>query len=409
MGRVPEGFHTHPKLAGLLQARASLPKTNKLSHADAEMIAFGTLLLDGTPVRLSGQDSRRGTFTQRHAVLRDEQTGERYTPLNHMRPGQKAHLDAWDSPLSEYSVLGFDYGYSRANPRSLTLWEAQFGDFCNTAQVIIDQYMAASEVKWHRWAGLVLLLPHGYEGQGPEHSSARLERFLQLCAEENMEVVYPSTAAQTFHLLRRQMLRNFRKPLIVLTPKRYLRIETSTIDELSTGAFRHIIDDPAHAGASASQVSQVAYCSGKIYHELHERREAIGRKDVALVRIEQLYPLHLDALREIDARYPKSARRVWVQEEPRNQGAYLYISDCFRTEMGIELPYLGRPASASPATGSERISGEQQQAILAEAVGPPPAPKEAGTPDGHAKAANGAAGAAKTHKPAASAGSKSKR
>jgi 2-oxoglutarate dehydrogenase E1 component len=406
MGRTPEGFNVHPKLKGLLQARAALPTHNKLSHADAEMIAFGTLVLEGTPVRLSGQDSRRGTFTQRHAVLRDEKTGEKYTPLDHIREVQRAKLSVWDSPLSEYSVMGFDYGYSRANPRALTLWEAQFGDFCNTAQVIIDQYLAASEVKWSRWGGLVLLLPHGYEGQGPEHSSARLERFLQLCADNNMEVVYPSTAAQTFHVLRRQSLRKFRKPLIVLTPKKYLRVETATVQELSTGAFQHIIDDPAHAGGSAKNVTSVVYCSGKVYHELHERREAIARTDVAIVRIEQLYPLHTEVLRRIDSRYPKAAKRTWVQEEPRNQGAYLFIADRFREELSLQLPYIGRPPSASPATGSERASNQQQQAILNAAIGVLPEKKAEPAPDAHAKGGNGSP--AKPGKATAASGGKSK-
>ncbi|MCC6321089.1 MAG: 2-oxoglutarate dehydrogenase E1 component [Phycisphaerales bacterium] len=389
LGRVPDGFGLHPKLNGLLQARAALPKTDKLSHADAELIAIGTLALEGVNVRLSGQDSRRGTFTQRHGVFRDQNTGERYTPLNNIRPEQAGKFSAWDSPLSEYSVMGFDYGYSRANPRALVMWEAQFGDFCNTAQVVIDQYMAASEVKWNRWAGLVLLLPHGYEGQGPEHSSGRIERFLQLCADSNMEVVYPSTGAQMFHLLRRQVLRNFRKPLIVMTPKKYLRIETATVSELSSGSFRHIYDDPAHvgdAGAGAAGVKSVLYCSGKFYHELNERRVATGRKDVAIVRIEQLYPLHTEALRTVNARYPKAATRSWVQEEPRNQGAFFHIADRFREELGLNLSYLGRAASASPATGSERVHGVQQEAILKEAIGAAPA-----ATGQNGQAANGAA------------------
>jgi 2-oxoglutarate dehydrogenase E1 component len=366
MGRVPEGFSPHPKLRALLAARAALPQTRNLSHADAEQIAIGTLLLEGYPARLSGQDSRRGTFTQRHAVLRDERTGEKYTSLNHIRPTGQARLQAWDSPLSEYSVMGFDYGYSRGSPRTLVMWEGQFGDFCNTAQVIIDQYMASSEVKWNRWAGLVLLLPHGYEGQGPEHSSARLERFLQLCADQNMEVVYPSTGGQVFHMLRRHMLRTFRKPLVVMTPKKYLRFESSTIEELSTGEFRHLIDDPTQPKG----VTRVIYCSGKVYHELSERRKATGRGDVAIVRVEQLYPFHADLARSIDARYPKSARRVWAQEEPRNAGAFLYAADVFRTELGVELEYIGRPASASPAGASEHRHKDDQDIILSEAIAP---------------------------------------
>ena len=391
MGRVPDGFHAHPKLKPLLDSRRNLPTHGKIAHADAEVLAVGTLLLDGVPARLSGQDCRRGTFSQRHAVVRDEETGERYTPVNHTRPGKQARYDVFDSPLSEYAVMGFDFGYSRAAPRTLVMWEGQFGDFANGAQVMIDQYLASSEVKWHRWAGLTLLLPHGYEGQGPEHSSARLERFLQLCADENMEVVYPSTAAQTFHLLRRQALRNFRKPLIVLTPKKYLRIETSTMQELYTGSFQHVMDDPSHAGGNtARNVKRVLYCSGKIYHELNERRNAVSRTDVAIVRVEQLYPFYTKAVREVDQRYPAAAERAWVQEEPRNQGAFIYVADRFREELSLSLRYIGRAPSASPATGSERAHVKQQDAILTEAVGPLPKPAAApaGNNDGHG-AANG--------------------
>lgn len=371
MGTAPENFNVHPKLRALLASRAALPTTKKLSHADAEQIAIGTLLLDGTPVRMSGQDSRRGTFTQRHAVLRDEVTSERITLLNQMMPKQ-AMFSVWDSPLSEVSVMGFDYGYSRGSPGTLVMWEAQFGDFGNSAQVMVDQYLASSEAKWKRWAGLVLLMPHGYEGQGPEHSSARLERFLQLCADNNMEVVYPTTGAQLFHLLRRQMKRNFRKPLIVLTPKKYLRFEGCSIDDLSAGSFQHIIDDPTMiaAGAGAKKgVTQVVYCSGKLYHELHERREAIARKDIAIVRVEQLYPFHTKLAKQIDESYPKAARRVWAQEEPRNQGAFLYASDVFREQLQVQLWYVGRAASASPASGSEYAHKKQQEKIYGEAVG----------------------------------------
>ncbi|MBX3408360.1 MAG: 2-oxoglutarate dehydrogenase E1 component [Phycisphaeraceae bacterium] len=372
MGSTPEGFNLHPKLKTLLQDRRDIPTTGKLNHADAELLAVGALLLEGTPVRLSGQDSRRGTFTQRHAVLRDEKTGERYTPLNNIRPQSQAVFSVWDSPLSEFSVMGFDYGYTRAMPKTLVMWEAQFGDFVNGAQIIIDQYLASSEVKWSRWAGLVLLLPHGHEGQGPEHSSARLERFLQLAADDNMEIVYPSTAAQTFHMLRRQAIRNFRKPLVVMTPKKFLRVHTSTVDELLSGAFRHAIDDPAHSqAADAARVTSVLYCSGKIYHELAERRALSGRMDTALVRIEQLYPFHAAMVKDIDARYPKSARRVWVQEEPRNQGAYLFMADTFRQELGLDLQYIGRAASSSPATGSEQAHKKDQEAIISAAVGAP--------------------------------------
>ena len=366
-GTLPEGFTAHPKLKGLLESRSRLCETRRLNHADGEQLAFGTLLAEGTSIRLSGQDSRRGTFTQRHAVLRDEKTGERYAPLSSVA-SRGAKLNVWDSPLSEYSVMGFDYGYSRANPHALVMWEGQFGDFCNTAQVIIDQYMAASEVKWDRWAGLCLLLPHGHEGQGPEHSSARLERFLQLCSDDNMEVVYPSTGAQVFHMLRRHVKRSFRKPLIVMTPKKFLRVETATLDELTKGGFEHLIDD---AGAKEpGKVTKVIYCAGKIYHELAERRDAVRRADVAIVRVEQLYPFHKDLAKKIDARYPKQAVRVWAQEEPRNQGAYLYVADVFREVLGVSLGFVGREPSASPATGSEYVHKKQQEKILSGAVGP---------------------------------------
>ncbi len=398
MGRTPSGFNVHPKLKGMLADRVNLPKHNKIAHNDAEQIAIGTLLLEGVMVRLSGQDSRRGTFTTRHAVLRDEKTNERYTPLDHIRDGKQAVFNVWDSPLSEYSVMGFDYGYSRANPKALVMWEGQFGDFANGAQIMIDQYIASSEVKWNRWGGLVLLLPHGYEGQGPEHSSARLERFLQLCADDNMEVVYPSTGAQTFHMLRRQMLRNFRKPLVVMTPKKFLRIETSTVDELSTGAFQHVMDDPHHTAATTKSVTSVVYCTGKIYHEMHERREKTGRTDVALVRIEQLYPFHTKAVKAVDEKYPKAAKRMWAQEEPRNQGAYLYIADKFLEEFGWRPQFIGRPACASPATASEESHKKQQDRILSEAVAPLPVDKNAKADDhGHAPT-NGVAAPSKAKK-----------
>lgn len=378
--RIPAGFVPNAKAKPLLAARAGLAATKKLSHADGEQLAFGALALDGIPVRLSGQDCRRGTFTSRHATFRDEKTGAKWTPLDNIRDGQ-ARVSVWDSPLSEYAVMGFDYGYSRAYPRTLVMWEGQFGDFVNGAQVMIDQFLASSEVKWSRWAGLVLLLPHGYEGQGPEHSSARLERFLQLCANENMEVVYPSTGAQTFHMLRRQALRNFRKPLIVMTPKKFLRIETSTTDELLSGSFQHVIDDAALKNAGdAKNVSRVIYCTGKVYHELNDRRNALQRKDVAIVRVEQLYPLHVDAIKQVDARYPKTAQRVWVQEEPRNQGAYSFIADEFRERLGIEFGgdrFIGRVSCASPATGSEYAHKHEQDVILTAAIGALPGAADA--------------------------------
>lgn len=368
LGRTPETFNVHPKLRTLLQQRSSIPTTGKLTYADGEHLAYATLLLEGTPIRLSGQDVRRGTFTHRHAMLFDEKTGEPFTPVNNIRPGAQAALSAWNSPLSEYGVMGFDYGYSCGAPRSLVMWEAQFGDFFNGAQIIVDQFLSSSELKWSRWTGLVLLLPHGCEGQGPEHSSARLERFLQMCAGENMEVVSPTTGGQIFHLLRRQSLRDFRKPLIVMTPKRFLRTESSTLDEITKGSFQHLLDDPAMKGPEARGVKRVIYCTGKVYHELAEKRAASGRNDVALVRIEQLYPFHAPMAREIDARYPGSAPRVWMQEEPRNTGAFPYISEVFRDQLGIHLGYMGRAASASPASGSEHAHKDQQERLLTDAL-----------------------------------------
>jgi 2-oxoglutarate dehydrogenase E1 component len=390
LGTVPEGFNLNPKLKGLLSGRANLPQTKAVSYADCETLAYGTLLLEGTAVRVSGQDVRRGTFSHRHAVLRDTQTGEPYMPLNHMRevgrpgtdmpPGslsldghpRQSLLCVHDSPISEYSILGFEYGYSLADPNMLVLWEAQFGDFYNGAQIMVDQYLASGEIKWDRWSGVVLLLPHGYEGAGPEHSSARLERFLLLCANDNIEVVYPSTGPQMFHLLRRQVRRKFRKPLICLTPKSMLRVATGSIDELVTGRFQEVIDDPKFAGgASAKDVKRVVLCSGKVYFELADRRDKIGRGDIAIVRVEQFYPLHAAALKDIINRYPKNAELVWCQEEPRNAGGYLYMDDCVRNQLGIaKLGYIGREASATPAVGSKHAHKDQQEAVIAKAIGP---------------------------------------
>lgn len=391
LGRTPEGFNVNAKLKGLMQQRAELPKKGRVSYADGEVLAFGTLLIDGVPVRLSGQDCRRGTFTQRHAVVRDSVTGAPYTPLNNIRevgePGtgreigekgsdgkpRQAKLCVYDSPLSEVSVMGFDYGYSLADPNMLVCWEGQFGDFVNGAQVIIDQYLSCSEQKWDRWSGLVLLLPHGYEGAGPEHSSARLERFLQLCADDNMQVIYPSTSAQIFHALRRQVRRNFRKPLIVMTPKSLLRKETSEFSEFEKGSFREVIDDPRFDGnaktADRKGVTSVIVCSGKLYWELAERRDELAKNSTAIVRVEQFYPLHAEMLKAVFDRYPKAAKKTWVQEEPRNMGAYLFMRDMVQSTLGVELGYIGRPASASPAVGSKHMHKHEQEDILEEAIG----------------------------------------
>jgi 2-oxoglutarate dehydrogenase E1 component len=383
LGRVPTGFTVNPKLKRLLEARRSLPETREISYADAESLAYGTLLLEGTPVRLSGQDSRRGTFSHRHAVLRDYKTGEPCTPLNQMRElwephrglfdaeTQQARLCVYDSPLSEAAVLALDYGYSLADPSMLVLWEAQFGDFVNGAQVIIDQFIASAEAKWERWSGLTMLLPHGYEGAGPEHSSARIERFLKLCAGNNLQVVYPSTGPQVFHLLRRQVRQPFRKPLVVFTPKSLLRVNTGTVDELTSGQFRELIDDPRfEGGAERKDVRTVALCTGKFYHDLAARREKSGCEDVALVRVEQFYPFHERLCAEILDRYPRHERLVYAQEEPRNAGAGLFIIDRIRQQLGREAEYIGREASPTPAVGSKRRHKAEQDALLDAVVGP---------------------------------------
>jgi 2-oxoglutarate dehydrogenase E1 component len=371
ISRLPENFTANPKIVRLLETRLAEVRDRKpIDWALAEILAFGSLLLEGTAVRLSGQDSRRGTFSQRHAVLFDAHTGERYLPLNSLGPNQ-AKFTAYDSLLSEMAVLGFEFGYSLEDPRKLVLWEAQFGDFANGAQVIIDQFIAASESKWQRDCGLVLLLPHGYEGQGPEHSSARLERYLQLCAEENMQVCYPSTPAQYFHVLRRQMKRNFRKPLVLMTPKSLLRRKEamSPIDEFVSGGFREILDDetpdPAH-------VHRVVLCSGKVYYDLVERRQRDKRSDVAVVRVEQFYPFPTDALRQVLDRYAQAAEWIWAQEESMNMGGWTFMDARMRA-MGYPLKYVGRDMSASPATGSHRIHSREQNELVEAAIsGPAP-------------------------------------
>ncbi len=399
LGRVPDGFNVNRKLKPLLKSRSGLTESGDISYADAEHLAYGTLLLEGYAIRLSGQDCRRGTFSHRHAVLRDSESADPFIPLNNIRevgtigtetaPGttgangkpRQGRLCVYDSPLSEESVLGFDYGYSLADPDMLVIWEAQFGDFVNGAQVLIDQFIASAEVKWDRWSGLVMLLPHGYEGAGPEHSSCRIERFLELCGNDNMQVVYPTTAAQTFHMFRRQMKRDFRKPLIVASPKSMLRTNTSQISELTQGTFREILDDPAFEGwhpefkkpLDPKKVSRVLICSGKIYHELDARRRENGRDDTAIVRIEQVYPFHAGSLGEILGRYPKKAELAYVQEEPRNMGSYLFVADRMEHAMGLkELVYIGRSASSSPAVGSKRVHKIEQDKILTEAIGPAP-------------------------------------
>jgi 2-oxoglutarate dehydrogenase E1 component len=366
--RVKEGFAVHPKLAKLLDARQkTVESRGLLDWACAEMLAFGSLLWEGTPVRLSGQDSCRGTFSQRHAVLVDMHTQERWVSLNHLKDDQPEFC-VYDSPLSEAAVLGFDYGYSLDEPHMLIAWEAQFGDFTNGAQVIIDQFITSAESKWGRASGLVMLLPHGYEGQGPEHSSARLERFLQLCAEENIQVTVPTTPAQYFHVLRRQVRRNFRKPLVVMTPKSLLRHKPafSPLEDLTAGHFLNVLDDPA----ASRRVRRVLFCSGKIYYDLAARRgkDANGR-DLAIIRIEQLYPWPAEELKTVLERYRSAREWVFVQEESQNMGAWTFVAPRLEGLLSAPVHYVGRDASASPATGSKLVHDREQDEIVAAALG----------------------------------------
>jgi 2-oxoglutarate dehydrogenase E1 component len=360
--RVPEGFHVNPKIARLLETRREeVRKHGHLDWSTAEALAFGSLLVEGTPVRLSGQDSRRGTFSQRHSVLFDAETGAAYHPLSELAPNQAPFL-VYDSLLSEAAVLGFEFGYSTDEPFTLVLWEAQFGDFANGAQVIIDQFISCSISKWHRYSGLVMLLPHGYEGQGPEHSSARLERFLQLCAEDNMQVCNATTPAQYFHLLRRQMRRDLRRPLALMTPKSLLRHKraVSPVDELTTGHFQEVIDDGT---ADPGRVRRILLCSGKVYYDLLERRLQDESGAVAVIRVEQLYPFPEDRLRRTLERYPRAGEWVWVQEESQNMGAWSFIEPRLRA-MGCTPEYVGRDASSSPATGSLKTHQREQQELV---------------------------------------------
>jgi 2-oxoglutarate dehydrogenase E1 component len=364
----PEGFTPYRRLDHILQRRLEAIRKGKgIDWAGAELLAFASLLVEGTPVRLSGEDSRRGTFSQRHSVLVDPRTGQHHTPLSSLGEDQAPFM-VYDSMLSENAVLGFEYGYAMASPHALVIWEAQFGDFANNAQVIIDQYIAAGESKWGRLCGLVMLLPHGFEGQGPEHSSARIERYLQLCAEDNMQVCNPTTPAQYFHLLRRQARRSFRKPLIVMAPKSILRhpMAVSTLDEMASGYFHEVLDDTSLGDSPAKRV---LICSGKIYYDLLQRREQLRRDDTAILRLDQLYPFPVQQLRQIAGRWLNAAECFWVQEEPENMGAWGFVRWNLQEEIGREIRYLGRKAAASPATGYAAIHKAEQAALIEEALG----------------------------------------
>ncbi len=362
MSLFPEGFAPHPKLVQLYRKRVDAAISgNGIDWGCAEALAFATLLSEGVSVRLSGQDSRRGTFNHRHAVLHDLNSPATYTPLAALTSGN-ARFMIYDSMLSENAVLGFEYGYSITTLENLTIWEAQFGDFANGAQVIIDQFIAGGESKWGRVSGIVMLLPHGYEGNGAEHSSGRIERFLSLCAEENLQVATPSTPAQMFHLLRRQMKQPFRKPLIIFTPKSLLRnpVCVSELVDLSSGRFDPVIPDSTRETA----ISRVILCSGKIFFELLAEREKNGRSDVAIIRIEQLYPFRGDLLKEALKGYPAESSIIWVQEEPENMGAWPFLRTQLADVLGAEPAFTGRPASAAPANGSHRIHAEEQKKII---------------------------------------------
>jgi 2-oxoglutarate dehydrogenase E1 component len=375
--QFPGNFQLHPKLRGFVdKRRAAAEKNAPVDWAFGEALAFGTLALEGTPVRLSGQDSGRGTFSQRHLAFYDYETGKRYVPLQHIAPDQ-GRFDVVDSSLSEYAVLGFEFGYSLADPLSLTIWEAQFGDFANGAQIMIDQFISSAESKWGQPSGLVMLLPHGYEGQGPEHSSARIERFLTLCADGNLLVANCSTPAQYFHLLRRQMYggadrRGMRKPLVVFTPKSLLRHPraVSALGEFTRGGFVEVLDDGA---ARPAEVTRVVFCSGKIYYDLLAAREERQAAHVALVRVEQLYPFAAEQAAEILDRYAAAAEVVWAQEEPRNMGPWRVMREWVQpllTATGREVRYVGRPESASPATGSAKRHRQEAEEIMDGVLGP---------------------------------------
>ncbi len=393
LARVPDGFSLHPKLRKILERRVQAAEEGGagVDWAGAEALAFGSLLVEGVPVRLSGQDSGRGTFSQRHAVWYDPGSGGPWVPLNHLREGQ-ARFQVFDSPLSEAAVVGFEYGYAAVSPDALVLWEAQYGDFANGAQVVIDQFFASAEAKWGRPNGLVLLLPHGYEGQGPDHSTGRPERFLQLCAEENLQVCQPTTPAQYFHLLRRQVKAPWRKPLVVLTPKSLLRHPeaVSPLSEMASGGFAPVLGDP-EAGRP-SGVRRVFLCTGKVFYTLAKRRNEVDAAGVALVRMEQLYPFPEEALREVAASYGRAAEWIWVQDEPANMGAWSFAAPRLREALGREPGYVGRPEAASPATGFSFLHRAEEEKLLAKVLPRSKGAPAAGEQKGKGKGARAASG-----------------
>ncbi len=367
---VPAEVEMHSRVAKIYGDRAEMANGNKLfDWGGAETLAYATLVDEGVPVRLSGEDAGRGTFFHRHAVIHNQTNASVYVPLANIHHGQGV-FNVWDSVLSEEAVLAFEYGYATTEPRALTIWEAQFGDFANVAQTVIDQFISSGEQKWGRMCGLVMLLPHGYEGQGPEHSSARLERYLQLCAEQNMQVCVPSTPAQVYHMLRRQSLRGMRRPLIVMSPKSLLRhpLAVSSLDELANGKFEPVIGEID--ALDPKEVKRVVLCSGKVYYDLLEQRRKNEQTNVAIVRIEQLYPFPRQHLQAQLEQYAHVHDFVWCQEEPLNQGAWYCSQHNFREAIpfGASLRYAGRPASASPAVGYTSVHQKQQQALVDDAL-----------------------------------------
>mgnify|MGYP001192763352 CR=1 FL=1 len=375
MTTPPDGMTLNSKLLRIIKARGDMiAKGSGIDWSTAEHLAFGSILMEGNPVRLSGQDSCRGTFSQRHAVFVDQANEERYTPLNHLSEDQ-ADFEVIDSPLSEASVMGFEYGFSQVEPNALVMWEAQFGDFANGAQVVVDQFISSGEAKWLRMNALVLLLPHGYEGQGPEHSSARLERYLQLCAEDNMQVVNCTTPANYFHALRRQLRRNFRKPLIVMTPKSLLRHKACVSDlaDMGPGTTFHRLLDERDTEVRHGKVKRIVLCSGKVYYDLAAARDAAKAWDIEILRVEQLYPFPTKAVKEILSKTPK-ASVVWCQEEPKNMGGWTFVRDYIEdimAETGMQqqrLVYAGRDAAASPATGTLSRHNREQNDLVAAAL-----------------------------------------
>jgi 2-oxoglutarate dehydrogenase E1 component len=361
----PEGFAPHPKLAKQLERRRDLLDKDRVDWSLGESLAFGSLVLEGIPVRLTGQDSRRGTFSQRHAVLVDYQTEHEHFPLKELASDQ-APFVIYDSPLNEFATLGFEYGFSVVAKDALVAWEAQFGDFFNEAQVVVDQFIVAGEDKWGQTSGLVVLLPHGFEGQGPEHSSGRIERFLEVAAEDNIQVAVPTTPAQYFHLLRRQVHRDVRKPLVVFTPKSLLRLPaaSSRTNEFLGGHFREVLPDPLDA--SSEEVVRLLLCSGKVFYDLAAQREKEPARNVAIVRVEQLYPFPSDQILEEVGRYRNLQEVRWVQEEPENMGAYRYAHSWLHRLLprGVRFTHISRPESGSPAAGSTTIHNAEQQELV---------------------------------------------